>query len=450
MKKLHSLIVSPIITSLLLLLACSDESVTDVTEKVDLSSLRTSYELNVNILAHDSMAGRWLQRNGIEKTEKFVKKKFVNAGLQPLEQFPDYTHTFSVPSTEVETSSLKINGVSIESQKYLVIPQSSSVTITQTQQVKVTYFNETETFSAQIQKHFNSTLANENHLVIIPEKFQAELDAFKRYVSDLGVFKGNTTWVLQDGYLMQYEKNNIIYAIGSNQPNQAVELSHKLKQIQLQNVVGFLRGKSKPDEYIVFSAHMDHLGIEGTENDNIFNGANDNASGTAAVITLAEYFSKANLNERSLIFIGFTAEEKSLIGSKEFVNAFNGINKIRAAINIDMIGNLSPTGEGTAFMTGNTRSTMLDVMTKSLEGMNAKIYPEPADLNLFNRSDNASFFSKGIVSHTISTFNNNDHLYHSPDDEVVSVNFNSAFKIIETLTQGSLTMVNGTATPVVK
>jgi hypothetical protein len=451
MKIVHSVIVSLVIASLLSLPACSDESVTDITfTPVDLSSLRTSYELNVNSLAHDSMAGRWLQQNGIEKTEKFLKKKFKDAGLQTLEQFPDYTHTFSLTGADAETSSLKINGVNIESQNYLVIPQLASVTLTQAQEVKVTYFNESEALSAQVKKHFDSALANENHLVIIPEKYQAELNKFKRYVSSQGIFSSNIIWLLQNGYIFQYGKNNIIYVIGNNQKNQTVELAHVQKQIQLRNVVGYLKGKSKPDEYIVFSAHMDHLGIKDAENDNLYNGANDNASGTAAVITLAEYFSKANVNERSLIFIGFTAEEKGLLGSKEFVKEFNGISKIQAAINMDMIGNISPTGEGTAFLTGNSRSTMLDVMTKSLEGLDKKIYPEPVGLNLFNRSDNASFFNKGIVSHTISTFNNDDHLYHSPDDEVASINFNSAFKIVETIAQGSLTMVNGTATPVAK
>ena len=73
------------------------------------------------------------------------------------------------------------------------------------------------------------------------------------------------------------------------------------------NVVGVLKGKSLSDEYILVSAHYDHLGIDKEkEGDNIYNGANDNASGVTAVLTLAKHFKKLDLNERSIIFIAFT------------------------------------------------------------------------------------------------------------------------------------------------
>ena len=70
------------------------------------------------------------------------------------------------------------------------------------------------------------------------------------------------------------------------------------------------------NEYILFGAHHDHLGSRGEEEDNIYNGADDNAAGTTAIITLAEYFGKAHNNKRSLIFATFTAEEKGLVGSR--------------------------------------------------------------------------------------------------------------------------------------
>jgi hypothetical protein len=448
MKTFHKLFIS----LLLILLACTDEEKVPATTTqpeviVDLSDFRAGYEQNLRILADDSMAGRWLQENGIEKTVKFLKTKFKAAGLQSFAQFPDLTHAFSAPTPIPEISSLKINGVALDPGKYLIIPKTTVTAINKIEDVKVTYFNDTEGLSKQVQKHFDSALKNENHLVIIPEKFQTDLETFKEAVNDLKVLTPNVNWGLSSGYTLQYGKNNIIYAIGANQAIQTFEVEHTLKQLELQNVVGYLEGKSKPEEYIVFSAHMDHLGIRGTGNDQIFNGANDNASGVAAVITLAEYFSKANLNERSLIFIEFTAEEMGGIGSREFVSIFNKLKKVQAVINIDMIGNISSTGEGTAFLSGHDRSTMLEVMNNSMGGLNRKIYNEPVDINYFFRSDNVSFFNAGIVAHSITTYRNGDPLYHSPDDEVASINFNSAFQIVETIAQGSLSMARGTATP---
>jgi Zn-dependent M28 family amino/carboxypeptidase len=75
----------------------------------------------------------------------------------------------------------------------------------------------------------------------------------------------------------------------------------------MANVVGILPGKTKPNEYVIFSAHHDHLGINKPVNgDSIFNGANDDAAGTTAVIMLADYFKKLNSNQRTLVFATFT------------------------------------------------------------------------------------------------------------------------------------------------
>jgi len=106
------------------------------------------------------------------------------------------------------------------------------------------------------------------------------------------------------------------------------------------NVIGVLKGKSLPNEYVIISAHYDHLGInQKMEGDNIYNGANDNASGTTAMLALAEYFKKLDNNERSIVFVAFTAEEMGLVGSRYFGKHINP-NDIVAGINIEMIHHL--------------------------------------------------------------------------------------------------------------
>jgi Predicted aminopeptidases len=92
---------------------------------------------------------------------------------------------------------------------------------------------------------------------------------------------------------------------------------------QLTNVVGILPGKTRKDEYVIFSAHYDHLGVGKPMNgDSIYNGANDDASGVTAVIMLAKYFKALGNNERTIVFAAFTGEEMGGLGSQYFSKQF--------------------------------------------------------------------------------------------------------------------------------
>ena len=108
--------------------------------------------------------------------------------------------------------------------------------------------------------------------------------------------------------------------------------------LSLFNVIGCIKGTEKKEELVIISAHYDHLGTkDNLEGDKIFNGANDNASGVAAVLALAEFFSKNKTNNRTIIFVAFTAEEMGLLGSRYFGKQVNP-EEIIAGINIEMIG----------------------------------------------------------------------------------------------------------------
>ena len=127
--------------------------------------------------------------------------------------------------------------------------------------------------------------------------------------------------------------------------------SEKEEELTLFNVIGFLEGTSLKEEIVVISAHYDHLGKKNTgEGDLIFNGANDNATGVTAMIMLADYFKKAKINKRSIVFIAFTAEEMGLVGSNHFGKTISA-ESITAGVNIEMIGKESPFGPKTAWLT---------------------------------------------------------------------------------------------------
>ena len=139
--------------------------------------------------------------------------------------------------------------------------------------------------------------------------------------------------------------------------------------LSLFNVIGCIKGKEKKDEFVIISAHYDHLGTkDNLEGDKIFNGANDNASGVAAVLALAEFFSKNKINNRTILFVAFTAEEMGLLGSRYFGKQVNP-EEIIAGINIEMIGKESPFGPKTAWITGFDRSSFGKIIQKNLSGI---------------------------------------------------------------------------------
>jgi len=221
------------------------------------------------------------------------------------------------------------------------------------------------------------------------------------------------------------------------------------KGLALFNVIGILEGNSKKDEFIVISAHYDHLGINKNGNgDVIYNGANDNASGVAAVLALAKYFSKMKVNERSIIFVAFTAEEMGLIGSNYFGKKINP-KKIVAGINIEMIGKQSQFGPKTAWITGYNKSTFGEIIQKNLEGSDYKVYPDPyLNFNLFFRSDNASLARLGVPAHTFSTSPMDKDLdYHKVTDEVNTLEIYTIAETIKAIAKGTSSIINGTDTP---
>lgn len=222
------------------------------------------------------------------------------------------------------------------------------------------------------------------------------------------------------------------------------------EDITSANIIGVLEGKSKKDEYVIISAHYDHLGIvkkEG-EMDSIYNGANDDASGVTAVLVLAEYFKKKNNNERTLVFVAFTGEEMGLIGSTHFGKGIDAA-KFIAGINLEMIGKTPSFGPNTAWLTGFDRSDFGKIIQKNLQGTGYQLFPDPYDkFNLFFRSDNASLARLGVPSHTFSTTPIDvDKDYHQVSDEVTTLNMTVITQTIQAVAKGTESIIEGKDTP---
>jgi hypothetical protein len=212
------------------------------------------------------------------------------------------------------------------------------------------------------------------------------------------------------------------------------------------NVVGLLPGRSKPEEVIIFSAHYDHEGVYGAKGDSILNGANDNASGTTALLLLADYFSKRKDNERTIMFCAFAAEELGLLGSKDFVEYIEP-RKIIAGINIEMIG-VPQYGKNKITIIGDKYSDLPRLLSKGFKNRGIVITREPPlDKQLFQRSDNYYFALKGIPFHTIMSSDDDDACYHQPCDEVKRIDVANMTRIIKAIATAARPLINGEATP---
>ena len=215
--------------------------------------------------------------------------------------------------------------------------------------------------------------------------------------------------------------------------------------------MGILPGKSLKNEYVIFSGHYDHLDINpkpGVNTDSIYNGANDDAAGTTAVMMLAQYFKKLNNNERTLIFVAFTAEEIGGFGSQYFSRQFNP-EEVKAMFNIEMIGTESKWGTNSAYITGYEKTDMGKILQGNLSGTGFTFYPDLyTTQNLFYRSDNATLARLGVPAHTISTSKmDSEPNYHKVSDEIGTLDMNNMAMIIKAIALSSKGIISGKETP---
>ena len=272
-------------------------------------------------------------------------------------------------------------------------------------------------------------------LIIVAEELKESFEEFK------GFYKNRFT---------NNRKGTKVFVLGKYTPTSySIKAIQKKVSIKMANLVGMIEGKTKPDEFVVFSAHYDHLGfLKSVAGDSIANGADDDASGTTAVIELARYFKKIKNNNRTLIFVTFTAEEIGGFGSKYFSEQLNA-DKVVAMFNIEMIGKPSKFGPNTAWITGFERSDFGEILQKNLIGTPFQFKPDPyPDQNLFYRSDNATLARLGVPAHSISTDQIDiDELYHSVNDEFESMNIQNILSTIRAIALSSKSIVNGADTP---
>lgn len=203
------------------------------------------------------------------------------------------------------------------------------------------------------------------------------------------------------------------------------------RKLEMNNILCKIDGKN-PDEFVVVGAHYDHLGFDpALEGDNIYNGADDNASGVSAVLQLVKAFLATGVRpERTVIFAFWDGEEKGLLGSEYFVQTFPEISKVKGYLNYDMIGRNADESNPGYLMYFYTEAHPVfgDWLKDSVEKYGLDLAP---DYRAWDRpvggSDNASFALRNVPVIWYHTAGHPD--YHMPGDHTGRINWNKIVDI---------------------
>ncbi|GAB4198068.1 MAG: M28 family metallopeptidase [Wenzhouxiangellaceae bacterium] len=177
----------------------------------------------------------------------------------------------------------------------------------------------------------------------------------------------------------------------------SVSLKNRFERLQSHNVVAVYPGSERPDEYFIYTAHWDHLGTDPSlEGDTIYNGAQDNASGTAALLALAENFAAAPRPQRSIAFVAVTAEESGLLGSRYFgLNPPFPVSQIAGGLNMDALNIAGPMRD--LIVIGHGSSELEPIIAQLAERQNRYIVPDLApEKGFYYRSDHFNLAKLGV------------------------------------------------------
>ncbi|MFD1602398.1 M20/M25/M40 family metallo-hydrolase [Flavobacterium artemisiae] len=450
------------------------------------SPLKSDFEGTFSLLASDSLQGRKANDRGGSLAASFVSSKMQSYKLKPYNQLEDYFQVFEIREHSVKKTALEIKKrnhrtISLSSEKdFEVIPTRHSLQKKQAEAVFVSYGLDVS------KENYNDykTLDVNNKIVIVLSGFPSDQDStsivYKKFKSlfpeenDLeetkiktAINKGASALIIienKENFKPKKNSENEVFHSLENTTSTSIPVfrigkttaenlfpeirlkdnltSLPLKKVKINfstevqsenfyvaNVLGYISGKDTTKTIIV-GAHYDHLGIK---NDSIYNGADDNASGTSGLLALAKKWSESSIKpDYNILFAAWTAEEMGLLGSEYFVSTLNPEKqKILLAINMDMISRSAPEDKTHRILSVGTQKTDSD-LRKIISDANSQL-SKPFTLDLWETdghsgSDYASFTAKGIPILTFFSGYHED--YHTPGDTFSKVDLDKTQDIL--------------------
>ncbi len=434
---------------------------------------------HLEIIAHDSLEGRETGQPGLKKAAEYLQNQFAEIGLNPIKSRSEYSYlqSFNLIKGKWGEVHLIVEGVTYKNMEDFIFVSTSPQPYNKTISIK---------FAGRGNKKDYAHIDCENKGVVLmfPEKYgdweekvsiakdagikeifiiygdadediKKVIPMYRNYLmgtqfklesdsqgDDMKVFlipPGMAEKILSTSIkkmkLSSVKTEKGKYKSVNKIPEGEViaEIESTEDVVKTENVIGFVEGLEKPEEVLILSAHYDHVGMRNGE---IYNGADDNGSGTAAILELAEAFALAREMglgpKRSVLFILLTGEEKGLLGSSYYVSdPVFPLNKTIANLNIDMIGridNKHVDDPGYVYLIGS------DKISKELHMISEKANKDHTGLILdytynadddperfYYRSDHYNFAKNGIPVIFYFTGVHND--YHRPTDEVDKIIF---------------------------
>lgn len=450
------------------------------------SPLKSDFERTFSLLASDSLQGRKANERGGSLAASYISSKMQAYKLKAYNDFEHYFQIFEIREHTVKKNSLEIKKrnrrtISLSPEKdFEVIPTRSSVQKKQAEAVFASYGLDV---AAENYDDYNKIDVN-NKIAVVLSGFPSDQDstsaAYKKFKkifpeeSDLeetkiktAISKGATALLIietKENFKPKNNKENEVFHSLENTTSTSIPVfrigkttaenlfseiplkgdlaSIPLKKVKINfsitvksenfgvaNVLGFIPGKDTTKTIIV-GAHYDHLGIK---NDSIYNGADDNASGTSGLLALAKKWSESTIKpDYNILFTAWTAEEMGLLGSEYFVSTLNpDKQKILLAINMDMISRSAPEDKTHRILSVGTQKIDSD-LRKIITDVNNQL-SKPFDLDLWETdghsgSDYASFTAKGIPILTFFSGYHED--YHTPGDTFSKVDLDKTQDIL--------------------
>lgn len=433
------------------------------------------------LYASDDFEGRETGESGQKKAVEFLKSQYVDLGIPSPLGGEDYFQEVPLEVAKSPTSFISINNRSFDHiTDFISFSSNATQEFSTDEIVFLGYGIDDETYSDYKDKDVKDKVVlirsgepkNEDGTYAISgttqpsnwssmrQEYRAKSDAARNHGVKALLFYNNDLFPMMSRRYKAMEKaggsgrmalkgnadDMFVFLVGDTikdavfpqlndkTKSTKIDLDFKLnyksqsEEIQSENVLAFIKGAEKPDEVVIISAHLDHEGIKGEE---IYNGADDDGSGTVAVLEIAEAFKLAadngNSPKRSVLFLHVTGEEKGLLGSRYYtdVDPVFPLENTVADLNIDMIGRTDPKREGSnrnyLYIIGSDKlSTELHQISEEVNSKYCNIefdytYNDDNDPNRFYyRSDHYNFAKNNIP--VIFYFNGTHDDYHRPSD----------------------------------
>lgn len=432
------------------------------------------FQRRIGALAHDSMRGRDTPSPELEKAARHIGARFAEFGLRPGDGdsfLQTYPLVLTGPGERAEQS-LRIDGPgggSLAADSYVPVPGARRASVDAP--IVVTDRTASSSLAGAVaairvtRAEMRAALGSirtvidrgAGGLILAVDAPDSYLEGLRRFFDRERLSVGLTDEILAPVVLVALSAlpDGLSRAISDGRPvdgySAAIRTTADIRESLGFNTIGWIEGSDPDlrDEYVVFTAHMDHVGVGApVAGDSIYNGADDDASGTAAVVELAEAFaSLPTPPRRSLVFLTVSGEEKGLLGSEWYVeHPLFPLESTIADFNIDMIGrNWRDTVVAIGRDESSLGATLEDVVDAHPElGLTMIDDPWPEE-NFYFRSDHYNFARKGVPILFFFTGTHED--YHRPGDEADRILFDKTSRITRLIFHLGLEVANADERP---